>query len=370
MIRRRFVNLVVDNYSTGERSLHRLDAAKHLFCPSTAKAEAAHGATQDNNGVRTPPEIGNLPRLPPPTMNLGPFSTTVYACLLDDTFVLLSPRTSDGRILHTSREKGLTHLYDAGVGSTAAIPTLQRRSGSPILLPIAGAGEEEEERVYAMKTHCGDPSFEVLDFSQHPHKWEPLPLPPFVKSSNIRCFTAIDDGHTICVSTEYETTGTYCFDTRSHEWRKAGDWVLPFEGRVDYVPELETWLGFSSPLSCLNPQPPYVWEDLNPPKEEEILEIGGRFAGTVLQRSMYWWPYGEHLVNLGAGRFCIAKVFQIQQEIKLHLHFEGNSTSGEEFVVLIGVEVVRDRDGEGGLRMVKHKSKRYVFTSDRIRCVL
>ncbi|CAL5078591.1 unnamed protein product [Urochloa decumbens] len=393
MIRRRFVNLVVDNYSTGERSLHRLDAAKHLFYPSTAAAEAAHGATQDNNGVRTPPEIGNLPRLPPPTMNLGPFSTTVYACLLDDTFVLLSPRTSDGRILHTSREKGLTHLYDAGVGSTAAIPTFQRRSGSPILLPIAGAEEEVEERVYAMKAHCGDPSFEVFNFSQHPHKWEPLPLPPFVKSSNIRCFTAIDDGHTICVSTEYETTGTYCFDTRSHEWRKAGDWVLPFKGRVDYVPELETWLGFSSPPSCFNPsrlcassdlsamdtQPKpqyiwpelqYVWEDLNPPREEEILEIGGRFEGTVLHRSMYWWPYGQHLVNLGGGRFCIAKVFQIQQEIKLHLHFEGNSTSGEEFVVLVGVEVVRDRDGEGGLRMVKHKSKRYVFTSDRIRCVL
>jgi hypothetical protein len=38
---RRFVNLVAEDYTTGARSLHRLDVAKHLFYPSTARAEAA-----------------------------------------------------------------------------------------------------------------------------------------------------------------------------------------------------------------------------------------------------------------------------------------------------------------------------------------
>ncbi|CAL5091205.1 unnamed protein product [Urochloa decumbens] len=392
MIRRRFVNLVVDNYSTGERSLHRLDAVKHLFYPSTAKAEAAHDAKKNNNGVRTPPEIGTLRRLPPPTMHLGTFPTSVHPCCLEDTFMLLSHRTSDGRILHANSKKGLTHIYDAGAGSTTVIPTLQRwKGGRPIMISIGGAGtgakEEGKERVYVMSNYCCDDSFEVLDFSQHPHKWEPLPLLPCAKSydSNIRSFTVVDGGSTICVSTE--SIGTYCFDTRSHEWRKAGDWKLPFLDQAEYVPELETWLGFSlshfcfkpkhlcasSDLSAMDaqrePKLQHVWEDLNPPSEEEFLELGGNFQGTVLKRSVNWYPYGQHLVNLGGGRFCIAKVFQVQQEITLH--FEGDTTVGEEFVILIGVEVVRGGDnGEDGLRMVKHKSKRYVFTSDRIRCVL
>jgi hypothetical protein len=61
----------------------------------------------------------------------------------------------------------------------------------PIVI-FAGAavpGEEEGKgRVYALSNHWYDHSFEVLDLSRHPHKWEPLPLPPSAKSlgSNIR----------------------------------------------------------------------------------------------------------------------------------------------------------------------------------------
>jgi hypothetical protein len=83
---------------------------------------------------------------------------------------------------------------------------------------------------------------QVLDFNQRPHKWEPLPLPPFAGDrsacSIVRSFTVVDGGRTICVSTS--RNGTFCFDTRSQRWWQAGDWALPFRGRAEHVPELGT----------------------------------------------------------------------------------------------------------------------------------
>jgi len=38
---RRFVNIVAENYRNGVYSLHRLEASKHLFYPSTPQEQAA-----------------------------------------------------------------------------------------------------------------------------------------------------------------------------------------------------------------------------------------------------------------------------------------------------------------------------------------
>jgi hypothetical protein len=53
----------------------------------------------------------------------------------------------------------------------------------------------------------------------------------------------VDGGSTMCVSTRENRT--YCFDTNSHRWWHAGDWMLPFGGRAEYVPELDAWLGYT-----------------------------------------------------------------------------------------------------------------------------
>jgi hypothetical protein len=55
----------------------------------------------------------------------------------------------------------------------------------------------------------------------------------------------VDGGSTICISAD-QGSGTYCFDTRSNEWWKAGDWMLPFFVRADHtsLSSLDTWLGF------------------------------------------------------------------------------------------------------------------------------
>ncbi|TVU41690.1 hypothetical protein EJB05_15233, partial [Eragrostis curvula] len=69
-----------------------------------------------------------------------------------------------------------------------------------------------------------------------------------------------------------------------------------------------------------------------------------------------------HLVSLGSGRFCVAMTCLVPESTG----FLGGDSLPEPrsgFTVLTGIEVVRI--GEGGrLWMVKHKSKRYMFTDD------
>jgi hypothetical protein len=91
------------------------------------------------------------------------------------------------------------------------------------------------------------------------------------------------------------------------EWRHVADWALPFDGRAEYVPEFNTWLGFEAhrgphhlcavDLAAMEyGQPPttqYRWEDLSLPQDVDCC------------------PVRLSLVNLGARarRFCISKVY-------------------------------------------------------------
>ncbi|OEL36818.1 hypothetical protein BAE44_0002164 [Dichanthelium oligosanthes] len=133
----------------------------------------------------------------------------------------------------------------------------------------------------------------------------------------------------------------------------------------------------SSDLSSMDGDAPptlqHVWEDddLSPHTEEETIELKrGGFRGTVLRSWKRWWPRSLDLLNLGGGRFCVAKAISVEHSVMFD-DLEEGPRPGEDFVVLSGVEVLRGGgDGEGCLRMVKHKSKRYTFGSHRIEWVL
>ncbi|CAL5091210.1 unnamed protein product [Urochloa decumbens] len=396
---RRFVNLVLADHDVRMHTLHRLDVAKHLFYPSTAAAEAANAkANHNNNGAgggdkpKPPPGIDKRRRrLPEPSMRFAPFPPpAANECAeerepwpsADDSFFLLSPGTSEGRILHATEWSSRVVLYDADAGAiSAAVPSFPKRMGrDPIAFSryIGGGAVPEEEQGPA-----GD--FVVLDFDE-PYEWQPLPPPPFdaADAGGIRITSSavVGGGRTICVSTATNDVGynysshvverTYCFDTAAREWRHAGDWALPFDGRAEHVPELGAWIGLSSSppnhlcaadLSAMDinaanqaPTPQHVWDDFTPPPEESSsVVINRRFSYYVLHTYKEWWgPLGK-LVNLGSGRFCIVKVFEIRRGESVDRYVE-DMLDEEEFAVLTGVEVLR---GQGVLRMVKHKSRRY-----------
>nr|TKW41967.1 hypothetical protein SEVIR_1G352600v2 [Setaria viridis] len=135
--------------------------------------------------------------------------------------------------------------------------------------------------------------------------------------------------------------GTFSFDTTSGVWSEAGDWALPFYGRIEYAPELALWFGFTSEGRQL------ATCDLgaaSPTSSPVLQEVWDEFAPPLPPR---WVPVMSFLLPLGAGKFlrwCRGK--------------SGNDyLDVETFAVLTGVEVVRG--SRGALRMIRHKSRRY-----------
>nr|TKW30680.1 hypothetical protein SEVIR_2G053900v2 [Setaria viridis] len=350
---RRFVNLVVESggYSSRVCSLHRLDVAKHLFYPSTADAEAANASKNNNNNNGSgdgadkqkpkpkPSTIDRLRRLPPASMH---FPTDA-----DYDEDMPAVGGGEGRILHVGATGHGRLVYDADGRSVITVPSLDEPNGSsPIAISIAGGYEN---------------SFQVLDFGQqHPRAWQPLPLPPPPplagdgSSSSVTSYTVVDGGRAICASCDWEVT--HCFDTAGGEKRHAGDWPLPFRGRAEYVPELNTWLGFfpgkpnhlcATDLSGI--------PAMNEATKLQHVVLSRRFPRYLLHRTKSWETMSRHLVNLGSGRFCIARVFAVIQ--KEWIGFDVDDSHEDWFAVLTGVKVLSsgdDDDGEGVLRMVKH----------------
>ncbi|EMS57678.1 hypothetical protein TRIUR3_30428 [Triticum urartu] len=161
------------------------------------------------------------------------------------------------------------------------------------------------------------------------------------------------DGHSILVVSSGEQS--YCFNTTSRKWFKAGSWTLPFFGRAVHVPELDNLL-----FGIDNDEHHFCAMDISPLRSD---------SGPPLA---YSWPHLDELpedwrmldcsfVYLGAGKFCITKVFEFGFNKRT-----GNPT--DTGAVMSGVEVVRHK--KSGLVMVNHRSKFYKFIMDDIQCVL
>ncbi|CAO2185683.1 unnamed protein product [Urochloa humidicola] len=375
---RQFVNIVAERGSSGMYTLHRLDVSKHLFYPS--RAAAAEAAANKTNG-----KVSILPWLPAAVMRFEPSPTTHWDAGRMELFALVSPRSCEDRILCTNTA-GHTTLYNAYYNSIQAMPNLLDGKGfMPMAISIArpaAAAAPKEEDLYVMNTASdlgdGRSCFEVLRFGGDDSeeggpmaglggwRWDPLPPPPI--TANICSHTVVDDGRTICVSAVPSSgAGTFCFDTIKREWTQqaAGGWSLPFDGAAEYVPDLKLWMGFSTgsqqlcawDLSAMDKPPTlrHSWIDLKTPEEWSVT----RFS----------------LINLGGGRFCIAKTFQVLSNGRES--YDSVDSVKDKFAVLTGIEMVNsgvgcggDNDPEEGLKMVRHKSIRYMFNNELIRWVL
>ncbi|CAN6205111.1 unnamed protein product [Urochloa humidicola] len=375
MITRRFVNIVAENYKSGMYSLHRLDVWKHLFYPSAAEADAAAASKKVGAG---PADIPILERLPPPCISFQPSPTSVSDRANLPFFALASPRSSEGRIISCNKE-GHSVIYDADSHSNQIMPTMQGYTGiEPTIISTGNPdGQEEDQGLYVLHSgfHVLRSGFmDVLPGSPKAWHWDSLPQPPI--NDPVRSHTVIDGGRTICVSYFPGSFCTYCFDTVESEWWEAGYWELPFWGKIEYIPDLELWLGFSTTKShhlCVTSdlsdmeqliameQPPavsHVLEDLDTPKN--------------------WFTLRVKLINLGGGRFCVAKVFQEvvmdtedeSEELELSDFYSDLESLGPMFSVLTGVELVTTSGSSGGKKLDGiriHKSIRYIFSHDMIR---
>ncbi|XP_047049472.1 uncharacterized protein LOC124654513 [Lolium rigidum] len=74
--------------------------------------------------------------------------------------------------------------------------------------------------------------------------WKSMPA-PFAKDERIQSYALHPDGHTIFVSSYSSRVrrGTFSFDTKNHEWRRHGDWMLPFNLQGYFDAQLDAWVG-------------------------------------------------------------------------------------------------------------------------------
>jgi hypothetical protein len=102
--------------------------------------------------------------------------------------------------------------------------------------------------------------------------------------------------------------GTFSFDTEHGTWQREGTWLLPFEGRALYVPELGSVIGLTAETRLLcacdvkTGTPPvvrYVWRETFPLPWEECISDGHHPPSRP--RDM------PSLAYLGKGRICICR---------------------------------------------------------------
>jgi hypothetical protein len=75
--------------------------------------------------------------------------------------------------------------------------------------------------------------------------WKSMPG-PFTKDERIVSYALHPDGHTIFVSaygSYARGDGTFSFDTKNGEWRRRGDWMLPFNHQGYFDSDLDAWVG-------------------------------------------------------------------------------------------------------------------------------
>ncbi|XP_048537308.1 uncharacterized protein LOC125515853 [Triticum urartu] len=418
-MKRRILNLGLYDGLRHLYSLRRLGLLKINFFHPTAEQVAAHGKVLPT--VLTPAEANttrtsstNLaaaeaaaPKIDLPKTELVIRPPQLDYYMLNHHTVHFLPTASESKVVLVDRGNRMLR-FDV-VDGTRCIDTLPWLHG-PKVMPMSISVPPTDVHLYDGE-HTGDlyiidgllyphmaeerPQFEALVWRgirpTHHSFWhcDILPLPPWIthhKRAFVHGHALVGD--TICFSisgTEDASTsnsagiegaGTYCFHIATREWSKAGDWLMPFHGKADYVPELGLWFGISSQgnLPCAADLSGVVTGEEPSPDKMRI------WARDDLPEE--WQPdilFRSKVASLGSGRFILMDMLDTIAP-----------ASGKEFTLFTGMELAFSNGSKGnesghhnsrgnessssgdengakgkgtmcGLRMIKHKSGRYML---------
>ena len=328
--------------------------------------------------------------LPQPVMN--------FRCSIVDCYWYLKCLPLSDRKLLCVDPYARTALFDLGLRQVEAIPYLHvpKHSPLPCFVPLPSSSDATEDGNGSFYILEGSPyqelqgdddtrqqlsnQFEAFVYHSESKSWQRqlLPPPPFVcdpkhykhRGPDITSYAVVERGGSHVIFVSVDGAGTYSLDTVTHTWSHVGDWVLPFTGKVEYVPELKLWFGIcaqdwqlgAAELSTMDSQPQLIgtWKELKAPGDWRQLKP-------------------PQLVNLGSGRFCITRFFfrGLLHPMAFSDSEYDDPVDEEYFTVLTGIDVVpcvHDAHGtasdtfSGGngskgkvqLQMIKHNSRRHI----------
>ncbi|BAT03977.1 uncharacterized protein [Oryza sativa Japonica Group] len=355
MSTRRFVYLVLGEFGRrrSNYTLRNIDMERFFLPRPTPVPSVASAA-----------DAVEYASLPCPAMTFYPPFSKLFANQKME-FLLLGGNHSNAVVAvdQTCR----TVLYDPGEHAVRTMPALPYQ----VRLPTTSVTVGDDLYILDMPRHeddddDGDGCFYGLIYEDGLNEdWRcralPPPPPP-LSDLHVHSYAVVGDTE-IWMSTH--GGGIYCFDTVSHAWSTvATGWTLPFTGLAEYCHEHGLWFGFSRSN-----------RDMSRNFVLSALDLDGGSKLPVLHRlPLEFTPpdalnlESSYLVNLGHGKFCIARFF----------HTDEDHRDGEElFAVLTAVEVERCDDDDdaggangGGLRMLKHRSEMYKLNSEMMYWVL
>ncbi|KAM0888501.1 hypothetical protein ACQ4PT_028324 [Festuca glaucescens] len=251
--------------------------------------------------------------------------------------------------------RGCMFSYHTDLSCVVTMPSLHAPKESPLQFTIShDEGTTGDSTIYIIEQIIRPQHefpFEALVSSEsrgnlHPWKaWQcdsSLPLPPYVSEQGYQAplspisASAVVDNRFICISVS--GIGTYCFDTASRTWSRAGDWMLPFRGMAEYVPELNLWFGAYAGYNLLCAADLFAVVRGQPPERSFVWEDSTRLPED-------WFPCvsSTKLVSLGSRRFCVARLFRKMVPSKDDV---GTLIPVSMFSVLSGLEVLLPGKGK------------------------
>uniref|UniRef100_A0A8I6Y383 Uncharacterized protein n=1 Tax=Hordeum vulgare subsp. vulgare TaxID=112509 RepID=A0A8I6Y383_HORVV len=212
--RRHYLYIVVDDWTKGY-SIYKVDVAD---------LDGESGADLDSQASRLPE---------PPVFRLEfPHDCSSQFAAIGGRIVAMRYKEEENA--------GPVLLYDTATGGLALGPR------TPVQVEYVSHLVSAFGRLYVMgasRLYKGEHQFEVLaadDDENGGWAWNAVPMAPFI-ISQVTCHAAHPDGHTIFFSAYHH--GTYSFDTETNEWKRHGDWMLPFQGHAYYDGEVDAWVG-------------------------------------------------------------------------------------------------------------------------------
>jgi hypothetical protein len=147
-------------------------------------------------------------------------------------------------------------------------------------------------------------------------------------------------------------------------------WTLPFQGKVEYVPELNLWFGFSAKDRHFAAADLSSTMDMEDSQQPQLLDSWQELEPPVLQEEGWQQTQDPQLLHLASGSFCITSFF-LHTETGVGIPNPNTSGSGNNesepircyqqnnATVLTGVEVVAQGFNEKvvDLGIVKHKTR-------------
>ncbi|KAF8679279.1 hypothetical protein HU200_046060 [Digitaria exilis] len=297
---RRFLNLILPGSTPGVKLLRRINLARQqLFYPDTPRRSESAWVKEDL------PLNMEMIRLSGRSFSFRASDSDLKNERKMDCFPL-----GDCKVICADNSGGF--IFDLSTRRVGTIPPICKPSIMPIsvfvpkadvdddiyhegngsslflmerFLQLEEAGIQESNQFVGVINRM--PATFRSNKSWHCHILAP---PPFLREPcywdnnrpEITAYGVVGGGSQVCISVK--GVGTYCLDTASHTWSEVGKWMLPFGGKVEYVPELKLWFGLSAgaqqlaaaDLSNMDCEPQLVgpWKELEVELEHGRLRLG------------------------------------------------------------------------------------------------